>query len=131
MTERETGGSPLWLQPRLSTVRRLVLLPILLPALALGQAAVPPVIPPAGAELTPPPLIEAGTPDVPPGPGTPPPPVIAPAPMPYSPYGAAPPGMYPGYGSPYGVPYGQQTRLPAPGPEVGLMVAETLFGALT
>jgi hypothetical protein len=39
--------------------------------------------------------------------------------------------MYPGYGSPYGLPYGQQTRLPPPGPEVGLMVTETLFGALT
>lgn len=39
--------------------------------------------------------------------------------------------MYPGYGSPYGIPYGQQSRLPPPGPEVGLMVTETLFGALT
>jgi hypothetical protein len=63
--------------------------------------------------------------------------VVAPAPTPYGPYGApqpygaVPPGMYPGYGSPYGIPYGQQSRLPPPGPEVGLMVTETLFGALT
>jgi len=119
---------------RVADVGRLALLPVLLPALAFGQAA--PVIPPASGDLTPPPLVEAGAPDVPPGPGTPAPPVIAPAPAPYPPYtyppyGSAPPGMYPGYGSPYGVPYGQQTRLPPPGPEVGLMVAETLFGALT
>jgi hypothetical protein len=109
---------------------RALLLMLLLPTLALGQTA--PTIPPAG-ELTPPPLIEAGTPDVPPGTPTPAPPVVAPAPIPYGqqPYGAAPPGMYPGYGSPYGIPYGQQSRLPPPGPEVGLMVTETLFGALT
>jgi hypothetical protein len=115
-------------------LRHLVLFPLLLPALALGQT--PPVIPPASGDLTPPPLIEAGTPDVPAGTPTPPPPVVSPAPTPYGPYGgqpygAAPPGMYPGYGSPYGIPYGQQSRLPPPGPEVGLMVTETLFGALT
>jgi hypothetical protein len=119
---------------RLSALRRAGLVALLLPTLALGQTA--PTIPPAGGELTPPPLIEAGTPDVPAGTPTPPPPVVAPAPMPYTPYGqqpygAAPPGMYPGYGSPYGIPYGQQSRLPPPGPEVGLMVTETLFGALT
>jgi hypothetical protein len=113
--------------------RRLAVLPFLLPTLALGQTASPP---PAGGDLSPPPLIEASSPDVPPGAATPPPPgsVIPPAPTPYgpqTPYGPAPPGMYPGYGSPYGVPYGQQSRLPPPGPEVGLMVTETLFGALT
>jgi hypothetical protein len=117
-----------------AALSRLALLPLLLPTLALGQTA---PTPPAGGELTPPPLIEASSPDVPPGTATPPPPVVAPAPNPYGPYGqqppygAPPPGMYPGYGSPYGVPYGQQSRLPPPGPEVGLMVTETLFGALT
>jgi hypothetical protein len=115
-------------------LRRLGPLPLLLPALALGQTA--PTIPLAGGDLTPPPLIEAGSPDVPPGTATPPPPVVSPAQPPYGPYGqqpygATPPGMYPGYGSPYGIPYGQQSRLPPPGPEVGLMVTETLFGALT
>jgi hypothetical protein len=102
--------------------------------LAWGQTP-PPVVAPAGGDLTPPPLVEANSPDVPAGAATPAPPVVAPAQTPYGayppPYGAAPPGMYPGYGSPYGVPYGQQSRLPPPPPEYGLMVAETLFGALT
>jgi hypothetical protein len=114
---------------------RITLLPLLLPAFAFGQST--PVIPPAGGDVTPPPIIEASPSDAPTGAPTPPPPgsVVAPAPTPYPqpppPYGAVPPGMYPGYGSPYGLPYGQQTRLPPPGPEVGLMVTETLFGALT
>jgi hypothetical protein len=104
-----------------------LLLPILLPALALGQT--PPAPAQTSGEVTPPPLIEAA-PDIPSGAATPPPPSASPYMQP-APYGAAPPGMYPGYGSPYGVPYGQQSRLPPPGPEVGLMVTETLFGALT
>jgi hypothetical protein len=113
-----------------------LLFPVLLPALVLGQTAPAPSPSPSptSGDVTPPPLIEAA-PDVPSGAATPPPPTISPyGPAPYGqpvPYGAAPPGMYPGYGSPYGVPYGQQTRLPPPGPEVGLMITETLFGALT
>jgi hypothetical protein len=118
--------------------RSAALIPLLVPMLALGQTvstAPQTVAAPASGELTPPPLIEPA-PDVPVGAGMPPPPggaAIPPAGTPYPPmpYGAAPPGMYPGYGSPYGVPYGQQSRLPPPGPEVGLMVTETLFGALT
>ncbi|HXX32135.1 MAG TPA: hypothetical protein VEJ89_15645 [Myxococcaceae bacterium] len=120
-------------------MRRSAVLVLLLPSLALGQTAPatsppPSTTPPASGELTPPPLIEAA-PDTPLGsptpapPGSQPPPY--PTPYPPTPYGATPPGMYPGYGSPYGVPYGQQSRLPPPGPEVGLMVTETLFGALT
>lgn len=120
------------LPPHLGLLR-LLLLPLLLPALALGQTA--PTAPPASGELTPPPLLEAGAPDVPAGAPTPPPPVLSPAPAPDGPYGGQPygaaPGPYPGYGSPYGIPYGQQSRLPPPGPEVGLMVTEALFGALT
>jgi hypothetical protein len=75
--------------------------------------------------FSPPPLVQAPpsapppAPPVEPGPmavpGTPPPPATVP-----------PPGYQPGYS-----PYGQQPPTGKPGPEVGLMISESLFGMLT
>lgn len=97
----------------------------LLLALATSGAALAQAAPPQ--EWTPPPMVPAGPPPMPPPeptaapalPGTPPPPVLLPAP---------PQG--PAVGTPY-APYGQPRVQEQPGPEVGLMVSESLFGMLT
>lgn len=95
---------------------RLALVVALVPALVSAQTA--PV------EFTPPPMVPASPPPMPPpepsatpAPGTPPPPSLTPQPPSASGY------QY----SPYGTPRQQEK----PGPEVGLMVSEALFGALT
>jgi hypothetical protein len=74
----------------------------------------PPPLVPAPPPMPPP---EPPTPAVPPPtqPGTPPPPATVP-----------PPGYQPSY-----APYGQPPPTQKPGPEVGLMVSEALFGMLT
>jgi hypothetical protein len=81
-------------------------------------------------ELSPPPLVPAPPPMPPPepltsqGPGTPPPPSLVPD-------RNALPGQQPGRtGYPYS-PYGQPKAMEKPSPEYGLMVSESLFGALT
>ena len=74
----------------------------------------PPPMP--APEPTTPTTPPAATPTTPPTqPGTPPPPSTVP-----------PPGYQPGY-----APYGQPPPTQKPGPEVGLMISESLFGMLT
>lgn len=96
---------------------------LLLPALAFAQVDPGPPPPPPPPVLEPPPPPPQLQPQVQPGapgsvlPGTPPPPGYVP--------GQAPSG-YP-Y-SPYGTPLRRDEK---PGPEVGLIVSETLFGMLT
>jgi hypothetical protein len=88
-----------------------VLVALLVPSLARAQSG-----------WTPPPLIEAPPPD----------PTIAPPPPPLTPQGTpAPPGAPPGQARPQYLPYGPQQPKEPPGPEVGLMVSESLFGMLT
>ncbi len=95
-------------------------------ALALPGAALA-----QGTEWSPPPMVPATPPPTPPpepgvapsSPGTPAPPTATP-----------PPNFVPGSGSTSGwqySPYGQQKPAEKPGPEVGLMVSESLFGMLT
>lgn len=81
-------------------------------------------------DFSPPPMVPASPPPMPPpdpsttqSPGTPPPPAMVP-PSSYVP-GQTAKSAYP-Y-SPYGQPKSQEK----PGPEIGLMVSESLFGALT
>jgi hypothetical protein len=88
-----------------------VLVALLVPSLARAQSG-----------WSPPPLIEAPPPD----------PTIAPPPPPLTPQGTpAPPGAPPGQARPQYLPYGPQQPKEPPGPEVGLMVSESLFGMLT
>jgi hypothetical protein len=93
-----------------------VMVAMLVPALARGQTS----------GWTPPPLIPAPPPAAPDPNGPPPPP------PPVDQYGTpAPPSATPQPARPY-LPYGpQQTPKEPPGPEVGLMVSESLFGMLT
>lgn len=99
------------------SMKRLVVVVALVPALVAAQVA--------PAEFSPPPLVPAAPPPMPPPepgtpaavPGTPPPPSLTPQ---------APPSS----GTPYS-PYGTPRQQEKPGPEVGLMVSESLFGALT
>ncbi|MCA3012944.1 MAG: hypothetical protein INH41_11150 [Myxococcaceae bacterium] len=81
-----------------------VMVALLVPSLARAQAG-----------FSPPPLVEAP----PPEPGQAPPPPLTPE------SGAA------GQARPQYLPYGSQQPREAPGPEVGLMVSESLFGMLT
>lgn len=96
---------------------------VLAPMVAFAQVTTTP-------EFTPPPMVPAAPPPMPPPepsatqqPGTPPPPAMVPQ-----------PGYVPGQqgksGYPYS-PYGQPKAQEKPGPEVGLMVSEALFGSLT
>lgn len=99
------------------SMKRLAVVAALVPALVAAQVA--------PAEFSPPPLVPATPPPMPPPepgtpaavPGTPPPPSLTPQ---------APPSA----GTPYS-PYGTPRQQEKPGPEVGLMVSESLFGALT
>lgn len=81
----------------------------------------PPPMVPSDAPPAPPPEPTTQPPAVPPAtqPGTPPPPSTVP-----------PPGYQPGYQPGYS-PYGQPPQTQKPGPEIGLMVSESLFGMLT
>lgn len=85
---------------------------VLVPMLARAQTP---------SDFSPPPLVEAPAP----GPKDPPP---APPPL-NTPYGTPAPSNQPA-AQPY-LPYGPQAPKEAPGPEVGLMVSESLFGMLT
>lgn len=104
------------------TLKSLAVVLVLAPALALAQVVTP------TPEFTPPPMVPASPPPMPPPEPNTPGPGVAPATPP-------PPGSYvpgqgtrPGYQySPYGTPKTQEK----PGPEIGLMVSESLFGALT
>lgn len=96
-----------------------LLLALALPAIAAAQA--PSAAPPPGdAPLTPPPMVEA-VPEVPDGPPPPPP----------LPRGVEPPkAKLPGQPQ-TGFPYSPAQPEKPPGPEIGLMVSEALFGMLT
>jgi hypothetical protein len=105
----------------------------------------------AGSDLPPPPLVPASPPPTPsaePGvppiapataapnpygnPGTPPPPSTAPGyPPTYQPSPTYVPGQRPGQSGYQYSPYGQPMNKQPPGPEIGLMVTESLFGMLT
>ncbi len=100
---------------------------VMIPAVGLAQTVTPTpdFTPPPMVPAAPPPMppSEPGTPNAQPGaqpstnqPGTPPPP------------SNGKPGTKSGY--PYS-PYGQPRVTEKPGPEVGLMVSEALFGSLT
>lgn len=96
---------------------------VLVPALAFAQA----VTPVPATDFSPPPLVPASPPPMPaPEPNTPPasPTATPPPPGSYVPGQPAKSGYQ--Y-SPYGTPKAQEK----PAPEVGLMVSEALFGALT
>ncbi len=99
----------------------LMLVVMLLPKVGLGQTVT--------SDLPPPPLVQVPPPTPPSEPssgqfqGTPPPPSMVPGP------GYAP-GQQGKSGYSYS-PYGQPRSQEKPGPEVGLMVSESLFGALT
>lgn len=100
----------------------LLILVALVPAVAGAQAPPPPppAAPPADAPLTPPPLVEA-VPEVPDAPPPPPP----------LPKGVeAPRARQPG-GPQTGFPYSPAAPEKPPGPEIGLMVSESIFGMLT
>jgi hypothetical protein len=91
-----------------------LLFALALPALAAAQS------PPPDAPLSPPPLVEA-VPEAPDGPPPPPP----------LPKGVEPPkAKLPGQPQ-TGFPYSPAQPEKAPGPEIGLMVSEGLFGMLT
>lgn len=97
------------------TLKSLTLIALLAPALALGQTA---------TEFSPPPMVPASPPPMPApepttaNPGTPPPPSLV-------------PGQQPAKSGYQYSPYGQPKTQAKPGPEIGLMVSESLFGALT
>ena len=101
------------------SLKSLLIVVVLVPMVGLAQTA---------TEFSPPPMVPAAPPPMPPaeptppGPGTPPPPSTLP-----------PAGYVPGQGKsayPYS-PYGQPKAQEKPGPEIGLMVSESLFGSLT
>ncbi|MDX2015209.1 MAG: hypothetical protein SFW67_33760 [Myxococcaceae bacterium] len=90
-----------------------VMVALLVPALARAQSG-----------WTPPPLIEAPPPD--PSQAPPPAPPLTPQGTPVPPSAYPPSQARPSY-----LPYGPQQPKEPPGPEVGLMVSESLFGMLT
>lgn len=107
------------------SLKSLMIVLVLAPAVGLAQTTTPPP-----ADWSPPPMIPAAPPPMPAPeptnvqqPGTPPPPSTLPQ-----------PGYVPGQPSKPGYqysPYGQPKSKEKPGPEIGLMVSEALFGALT
>ena len=103
------------------SLKNLMIVLVLAPMVALAQTTTTP-------DFSPPPMVPASPPPMPPAdpstqPGTPPPPSTVPG-----------PGYVPGQQGrsayPYS-PYGQPRAEEKPGPEVGLMVSEALFGSLT
>ncbi|MDP1828426.1 MAG: hypothetical protein Q8L48_34480 [Archangium sp.] len=104
------------------SLKTLMIVLVLTPLVGFAQATTTP-------DFSPPPMVPAAPPPMPAPeptttqPGTPPPPGIVPA-----------PGYVPGQqgktGYPYS-PYGQPKAQEKPGPEIGLMVSESLFGVLT
>ncbi len=100
----------------------------LIPGICLAQAPAtvepvpsPPLVPAPSAP--PPPPADAPTAGTPPAPGT----QVAPTPPPPG-FTPPPPGTQPQ--SPYYSPYGNVAQ-GKPGPEIGLMISESLFGMLT
>jgi hypothetical protein len=103
--------------------RSLVLLVTLVPVFAWAQTVTP------TPDWTPPPMVPASPPPMPaPEPNTPPPAAVQPNTPP--PPGSYVPGQPGRSGYPYS-PYGQPKAQEKPPVEVGLMVSESLFGALT
>ena len=99
--------------------KNLMIVLVLAQMVALAQATVTP-------DFSPPPMVPAAPPPMPPAdpstqPGPPPPP---PSTVPQ-------PGYVPGKSATPYSPYGQPKAQEKPGPEVGLMVSEALFGSLT
>jgi hypothetical protein len=107
------------------SLKSLMIVLVLAPAVGLAQVATTPP-----ADWTPPPMVPAAPPPMPAPepvntqqPGTPPPPSMVPE-----------PGYVPGQQGKTAYqysPYGQPRAKEKPGPEIGLMVSEGLFGALT
>jgi hypothetical protein len=93
---------------------------LLAPALAAAQDGPPPPPPGSDVPLSPPPLIQA----VPENPDGPPPPPPLPSGV------EAPKARQPGQPQ-TGFPYSPAVPEKPPGPEVGLMISESLFGMLT
>lgn len=104
--------------------RFIILAALTLGSAALAQTSTPEFSPPPMVPATPPPMPppEPNTPAVTP-PGTPPPPATVPPP-------SYVPGQQQSSGYQYS-PYGQPQQQQKPGPEIGLMVSESLFGMLT
>lgn len=105
------------------SLKSLMLMLVLLPSAVLGQGAVT-----APPDWSVPPMVPAEPPPMPPPPpevqpGTPPPPGTVPD-------SSYVPGQQGKSGYQYS-PYGQPKNQEKPGPEVGLMVSEALFGSLT
>ena len=103
------------------SLKSLLIVVVLVPMVGLAQTA---------TEFSPPPMVPAAPPPMPAPeptnaqqPGTPPPPSMVPGP-------GYVPGQQPKSAYPYS-PYGQPKAQEKPGPEVGLMVSEALFGSLT
>ncbi len=100
------------------SLKSLLMVVVLVPLVGLAQTVVP------TPDFSPPPMVPAAPPPMPPAdpstvqPGTPPPPAT---------YVPGQPGKSAYPYSPYGQPKAQEK----PGPEIGLMVSEALFGALT
>lgn len=115
-------------------LKSLMVIALVVSGTALAQAA-------SSDPLPPPPLVDATPPPMPaPDPSTPPPPVPTATQQqpgtPPPPSALPPPGYVPGRGaqgqSGYAYsPYGQPKSQEKPGPEIGLMVSESLFGMLT
>ncbi len=96
------------------SLKTLLITVVLVPMVGLAQTVTP------TPDFSPPPMVPAA-----------PPPMPAPEPTtPANPGTPPPPSMQPKTAYPYS-PYGQPKAQEKPGPEVGLMVSESLFGALT
>lgn len=103
--------------------RRFFAVLVLVPAFAFAQA----VTPVPATDFSPPPLVPASPPPMPPAEPNAPPVSPSATPPPPGSYVPGQPGKSGYQYSPYGTPKAQEK----PAPEIGLMVTETLFGALT
>lgn len=103
------------------SLKSLMVVAVLIPAVGLAQTATP------TPDFSPPPMVPAAPPPMPPA--EPNAPSTQPGTQPATPPGTPPP---PSNASKYPYsPYGQPRAQVKPGPEIGLMVSEALFGSLT
>lgn len=101
------------------SLKSLMIAVVLVPLVGLAQTVAP------TPDFSPPPMVPAAPPPMPPAEPTPTQPGTPPPPGP-----AYVPGQQGKSAYPYS-PYGQPRAQEKPGPEVGLMVSESLFGSLT
>lgn len=106
------------------SLKNLLIAVVLIPAVGLAQTATPAPTP----DFSPPPMVPAAPPPMPPADPTAP---VAPPAPPLSQPGTPPPPSSTGKAAYPTSPYGQPKLIEKPQPEVGLMVSEALFGALT